>query len=62
MNISRKKLRKIIKEEIDSGNIGKLFYIEGDYIHAVPQKITEGWKNHIEIRYSRVYVLSKSPP
>ena len=35
---------RFIKEEIESGNIGKLFYMEGDYIHAVPQKITEGWR------------------
>ena len=38
---------RFIKEEIDSGNIGKLFYMEGDYIHAVPQKITEGWRGKI---------------
>lgn len=33
-----------IKEMIDRGDFGEIFYMEGDYIHQILWKITEGWR------------------
>ena len=35
------------KEQIDSGKMGKLFYLEGDYNYGRLHKITEGWRGQI---------------
>ena len=45
---------KHIKDEIEAGNLGELFYMEGDYIHAVPEKIMEGWRGEISF-YSLIF-------
>jgi UDP-N-acetyl-2-amino-2-deoxyglucuronate dehydrogenase len=33
-----------LKSQIHSGELGEVFHIEGDYIHQVLWKITEGWR------------------
>lgn len=45
---------KEIKNGIVKGNFGSLFYLEGDYIHSVPQKITDGWRGKISF-YSPIF-------
>jgi len=37
-----------IKRLIDSGAFGDIFYIEGDYLHQILWKITEGWRGQME--------------
>lgn len=43
-----------LKERIDRGDLGDLFYVEGDYLHAILHKITEGWRGRMP-GYSIVY-------
>ena len=35
---------KALKERITAGEMGEIFYLEGDYIHQILWKITEGWR------------------
>jgi predicted dehydrogenase len=37
-----------IKKMIDGGAFGDIFYIEGDYLHQILWKITEGWRGQME--------------
>lgn len=43
-----------LKEMIDSGKFGELFYVEGDYHYGRLHKITEGWRGDLDF-YSVVY-------
>ena len=43
-----------LKKMIEHGDLGRIFYIEGDYIHQILHKITEGWRGRID-GYSVVY-------
>ncbi len=43
-----------IKERIKSGSFGKLYYLEGDYIHNVSEKIVNGWRGRISF-YSPIF-------
>jgi predicted dehydrogenase len=45
---------KLLKSRISSGNIGKLFYLEGDYNYGRLNKLTEGWRGQIPF-YSVVH-------
>ena len=38
---------QLVKERIQSGDFGRLFYLEGDYNFGRIQKITEGWRGQI---------------
>ena len=38
---------QLVKERIESGEFGRLFYLEGDYNYGRIQKITEGWRGQI---------------
>jgi predicted dehydrogenase len=35
---------KALKKMIEAGEFGDIFYLEGDYIHQILWKITEGWR------------------
>ncbi|MBI4356621.1 MAG: Gfo/Idh/MocA family oxidoreductase [Gammaproteobacteria bacterium] len=53
--ILRKSPRFIdLKQKIQSGVLGKIFYIEGDYNYGRLHKITEGWRGSLPF-YSVVY-------
>ena len=43
-----------LKEMIDSGEFGDVFHVEGDYLHQILWKITEGWRGHMDF-YCTVY-------
>lgn len=43
-----------LKEMIDSGKFGELFYVEGDYHYGRLHKITEGWRGELDF-YSVIY-------
>ena len=43
-----------LKQMILDGQLGKLFYVEGDYHYGRLQKITEGWRGKLDF-YSVVY-------
>ena len=45
---------KNIKEMISSGDFGEIYHIEGDYLHNILHKITEGWRGKMPF-YSTVY-------
>ena len=45
---------RLLKKIIKSGEMGQLFYIEGDYNYGRLHKITEGWRGEIDF-YSVVY-------
>lgn len=36
-----------LKARIDSGEFGKVYYMEGDYLHQILSKITEGWRGRM---------------
>jgi predicted dehydrogenase len=36
-----------LKRAIDSGNLGTLFYIEGDYVYGRLHKLTDGWRGRV---------------
>jgi predicted dehydrogenase len=36
-----------LKQWIDAGEMGDVFYMEGDYIHQILRKITEGWRGRM---------------
>lgn len=37
-----------LKRQIDAGEFGDIFYIEGDYLHQILWKITEGWRGKMD--------------
>ena len=37
-----------IKRMIDAGEFGDIFYVEGDYLHQILWKITEGWRGQMD--------------
>ena len=43
-----------LKKEINQGLYGKIYHIEGDYIHNILHKITKGWRGKMPF-YSTVY-------
>lgn len=45
---------KLLKEMIEQGDFGRLYYMEGDYQYGRLHKITEGWRGQIDF-YSVVY-------
>jgi predicted dehydrogenase len=45
---------QLLKKMIESGELGELFYVEGDYNYGRLPKITQGWRGKIDF-YSVVY-------
>lgn len=45
---------RLLKEMIEAGQLGQLFYIEGDYNYGRLHKIIEGWRGQLDF-YSIVY-------
>ncbi len=43
-----------LKQQIESGDFGEIFCIEGDYLHEILWKITEGWRGAMDF-YCTVY-------
>ena len=43
-----------LKSVIESGEFGTIYYVEGDYLHEVLWKITEGWRGQMEF-YCTIY-------
>jgi UDP-N-acetyl-2-amino-2-deoxyglucuronate dehydrogenase len=43
-----------LRERIRAGDLGDIFYLEGDYVHQILWKLTEGWRGRMET-YSVVY-------
>lgn len=39
---------RALKQRISSGEMGEPFYLEGDYIHQILWKITEGWRGKMD--------------
>lgn len=39
---------KELKTRIDSGELGEIFCIEGDYLHDILSKITDGWRGRMD--------------
>lgn len=37
-----------IRRQIQSGEFGDLFYLEGDYLYGRLHKITDGWRTHVD--------------
>ncbi len=37
-----------VKRMIDAGEFGDIFYMEGDYLHQILWKITEGWRGKMD--------------
>jgi predicted dehydrogenase len=36
-----------VKRMVDAGELGEVFYLEGDYLHDILHKITEGWRGRM---------------
>jgi len=45
---------RLLKEMIEAGQLGRLFYIEGDYNYGRLHKIIEGWRGQLDF-YSVIY-------
>lgn len=45
---------RLLKEMIEEGDFGQIYYMEGDYHYGRLHKITEGWRGQIDF-YSVVY-------
>ena len=45
---------RAIKAMIDAGDFGEIFHIEGDYLHQILWKLTEGWRGRMDF-YCTVY-------
>ncbi|WP_341704124.1 Gfo/Idh/MocA family oxidoreductase [Ferrovibrio sp.] len=45
---------KAVKQMIEQGEFGDIFHIEGDYLHQILWKITEGWRGRMDF-YCTVY-------
>jgi predicted dehydrogenase len=43
-----------LKADIEAGEYGDLFYIEGDYLHEILWKITSGWRGNMDF-YCTMY-------
>ena len=43
-----------LRERIRAGDLGEIFYMEGDYIHFIIEKITRGWRGKMDF-YCVVY-------
>ena len=43
-----------LKRRVDAGDLGTPYYLEGDYIHHVPNKIIDGWRGRISV-YSPLF-------
>ena len=43
-----------VKRLAQQGSFGEIFYVEGDYIHQILHKLTEGWRGKMDF-YSVVY-------
>ena len=43
-----------VKRRIEAGKLGDIYYMEGDYIHQILWKLTEGWRGKMDF-YSVVY-------
>lgn len=39
---------RAVKQMIKAGEFGDIFYIEGDYLHQILWKITEGWRSKMD--------------
>jgi len=37
-----------LKQRIEAGDFGDIFYLEGDYLHQILWKITEGWRGGMD--------------
>jgi predicted dehydrogenase len=37
-----------LKRRIEAGDFGDIFYLEGDYLHQILWKITEGWRGRMD--------------
>tara|TARA_B100000029_G_C17494385_1_gene930298 strand:+ start:172 stop:1173 length:1002 start_codon:yes stop_codon:yes gene_type:complete len=45
---------KALKKMINKGQFGKIFYMEGDYLHDILWKLTNGWRGKMNF-YSVIY-------
>lgn len=45
---------RALKDWIDAGDLGDIFMIEGDYLHQILWKLTEGWRGRLDT-YSVVF-------
>lgn len=45
---------KELKQRIENDEMGNLHYLEGDYIHWIPEKIVDGWRGEISF-YSPIF-------
>ena len=45
---------KALKKMMDEGDFGKIFYMEGDYLHDILWKLTNGWRGKMNF-YSVLY-------
>lgn len=45
---------KAVKRMIEAGEFGDIFHVEGDYLHQILWKITEGWRGKMDF-YCTVY-------
>lgn len=43
-----------LRERIRAGDMGELFYLEGDYIHQIEEKVVSGWRGKISF-YSPIF-------
>ena len=43
-----------VKQMVDRGDFGDIFHIEGDYLHQILWKITQGWRGKMDF-YCTVY-------
>lgn len=43
-----------LRRRIRAGDMGEIFYMEGDYVHQILWKLTEGWRGQMDF-YSVVY-------
>lgn len=43
-----------LKQRIEQGDFGEIFYLEGDYLHDILHKVTEGWRGRMSF-YSVLY-------
>lgn len=45
---------KELKRRVEVGEVGDIFYLEGDYIHQIEHKIVDGWRNRMAF-YSPIF-------
>jgi predicted dehydrogenase len=39
---------RAVKDLVDAGELGELFYLEGDYLHEILWKLTAGWRGQMD--------------